>query len=158
MFIHWEDDLKIDIASIDLEHRMMVMLIKKLDQAIKSGVSKPLLVRIILELKEFTRFHFVSEENLMLEIDYPEFLEHEQVHSQLLSQIDLLASRINHGLDNPEDSMAFIWLWLEGHIEHHDKDLGKYMQRQQKVTLTQSSFDTIFRVQQVGGRDYAKTE
>lgn len=146
MYIHWENSLKINVASIDLEHQIMVMLIKKLDQAIKSDTHKPLLIRIILELKEFTRFHFISEENLMLELNYPAFLEHEKVHSQFLCQIDLLAARVNHDQDAPEESMIFIWRWLEVHIEHYDKDLGDYLRMRDTATLAQSSFYSTFQI------------
>lgn len=144
MYIRWEPALKINIDAIDLEHQMMVMLIKKFDYAIKQGCHKRILIRILLELKQFTQFHFTSEENLMLEINYPGFAEHERIHSHLLAQLDVVAGRINQGTADCEETLAFVWDWLETHVSHHDREIGVFLENNRQPTITQNSYRNIF--------------
>ena len=144
MYIRWEPALRINIEAIDLQHQMMVMLIKKLDYAVKQGAPKHNLIRILLELKQFTQFHFTSEENLMLEIHYPDYAEHERIHSHLLAQLDVVAGRVNHGTADCEETLDFVWEWLETHVSHHDREIGIFLEKNRQPTITQNSYRKIF--------------
>lgn len=145
MYIHWETKLKIGNDLIDAEHQMLVMLCKKLDYAIKQKATKSHLMRILVELKKFTEFHFLSEENLMAEIYYPELAAHEEVHSHLLAQLDVLSRRINIDQTNPEEVLDFLWRWLSGHIEHDDRKIAEHIRSNARLTLSQESYNSIFR-------------
>ena len=70
MYIHWEKELELGNELIDTQHRIMVLLCRKLDIAIKTGRSEQTVRWVMLELRKFTEFHFLSEENLMHEIGY----------------------------------------------------------------------------------------
>ena len=144
MYIHWEKTLRINVDVIDLEHRMMVMLIKKLDCSIKQGVPKKALIRTLLELKEYTQFHFVSEENLMLEIGFPGYDTHEKIHSHLLAQLDVVAGRINQGAADPDETLSYVWRWLEGHVMHQDREIGIFLENNLQPTIAQHSYNMIF--------------
>ncbi|MDD2686513.1 MAG: bacteriohemerythrin [Gallionella sp.] len=144
MYIHWDDKLRIGNDLIDDEHRLMVMLCKKLDCAIRENVPKNQLVRTVLEMKKFTEFHFVSEENLMLEIGYPGYAMHEQIHSQLLQQLDAVAGRINHGIADPQETLEFIWQWLGNHIEHEDMKIGVYLDEHRRASISQEAYRNIY--------------
>ena len=87
MYIHWEKELELGNDLIDTQHRILVLLCRKLDIAIKSNESEQTLRWVMLELRKFTEFHFISEENLMHEIGYPGVDEHSLIHSDLLAQL-----------------------------------------------------------------------
>jgi hemerythrin-like metal-binding protein len=144
MYINWNDSFKIGVDVIDLEHQILFMLIKKLDYAIKQNAPTHLLVRILIELKEYAQFHFISEENLMLEIGFPDYAAHEQVHSNLLSQLEVVGGRINLGLADSEDVLSFVWNWLQGHVLHQDIEIAKFLAKNQHSTLAHSSYASVF--------------
>lgn len=144
MYINWNNNFKIGVDVIDLEHQILFMLIKKLDYATKQKAPTELLVRILIELKEYAKFHFISEENLMLEIGFPNFASHEEVHSNLLSQLEVLGGRINHGLADSEEVLSFVWNWLQGHVLYQDIEIGKFISRNSHITLAHSSYTSVF--------------
>lgn len=144
VMIKWDNELSIGIDVIDLEHRMMVMLLRKLDIAVKSKASKSSLMRTLDELIEFTQFHFASEENLMREIYYPELLAHERVHSHLLSRLHVVAGRINHDRDDPSEAISYLWAWFGSHVLQADLPIGKHLQLRPQPSLTERAFADIF--------------
>ncbi len=145
MYIHWEDSFKIGNPLIDAEHQMMVMLCKKLDYAIKENAGKPELIRVVLEMKKFAEFHFLSEENLMIEIGYPGYDSHFKIHTALLRELDLVAAGINkHGMVDAQELLDVVWRWLAKHIEHEDMKIADYLKSIGKYTLAVAAFENIY--------------
>lgn len=93
IFIHWENKLSIGNDLIDTEHRMMMLLCRKLDFAIKNDGSERTLMSIVRELKAFAQYHFISEENVMHEVGFPGTIQHSKIHSRLLGNLDEMTER-----------------------------------------------------------------
>lgn len=127
MYIHWQTKLELGNDLIDMQHRMLVLLCRKLDIAIKTHVSQQRLRWVIVELRKFAEFHFVSEENLMHEIGYPEVHEHSIIHTELLMQLNTMLSKIRHGQEFPEDLLHFLNEWLCKHIAIEDMKIAQYI-------------------------------
>ena len=144
MTIEWDERLGTGIGVIDLEHRMMVMLVRKLDLAIARRMPKSLVLRTFDELIELTRFHFVSEENLMQEINFPEVGPHMKVHSHLVSQLHVIAGRINGGREPPRKALDDLWSWLLDHATHMDAKFGEFQRREQRWNLSTEAHDAVF--------------
>jgi hemerythrin len=105
---------------IDTQHRILVLLCRKLDIAIKTGQPEQTIRWTIVELKKFTEFHFVSEENLMHEIGFPGVDEHALIHADLLLQLEMMLAKISHHKEFPEDLLYFLNKWLVQHIVKDD--------------------------------------
>lgn len=127
MYIHWEKELELGNDLIDTQHRMLILLCRKLDIAIKTRETEQTVLRVMLELKKFTEFHFVSEENLMHEIGYPHVADHALIHSDLLRQLDMALSKIGHRKELPEDLLFFLNKWLGYHVIHEDLKIAEYV-------------------------------
>ena len=112
---------------IDLQHRMLVLLCRKLDIAIKTRQSEQTIRWIIVELKKFTEFHFTSEENLMHEIGYPHVGEHALIHTELLVQLDMMLAKISHHREFPEDLLYFLNKWLVQHLAQEDMKIVDFL-------------------------------
>ncbi|GAB4118757.1 MAG: hypothetical protein Fur0026_08270 [Sideroxydans sp.] len=126
MYVHWEKELELGNDLIDTQHRMLVLLCRKLDIAIKSQAPEQTLRFVMLELRKFTEFHFVSEENLMHEIGYPGVDEHSLIHSDLLAQLDMAIAKIAHHKEFPEDLLFFLNKWLIQHVVREDLKIAEY--------------------------------
>lgn len=126
MFVHWELTYEIGNTLVDSEHRMLMMLCRKLDFAIKTDATDATTYDIIREMKSFTQFHFVSEETLMREVGYPGRQEHADQHAELLIQFDAIAEKVSIGGKSAKDALSFMHSWLLGHIQTADKSLGTF--------------------------------
>lgn len=135
MYIRWEKALELGNDLVDTQHRMLVLLCRKLDIAIKSGASEQTVRRVLLELKKFTEFHFVSDENLMHEIGYPGVNDHTLIHNDLLSQLDMAIAKIAYHKEFPEDLLFFLNKWLGNHVVHEDLKIAAYARNSAKRPL-----------------------
>ena len=127
MYVHWEKGLELGNELIDTQHRMLVLLCRKLDIALKTGESDQDILMVMLELKKFTEFHFVSEENLMREVGYHDVKQHSLIHSGLLMQLEMMLLKINHHKEFPEDLLYFLNHWLTQHVMHEDIKIAEFI-------------------------------
>jgi len=128
MFIHWDNKFETGNALIDAEHKILVMLFKKLDIALKTKLSNETVSRIVVEVKKFAEFHFISEENLMHETNYPGLRSHVAIHSNLISELNLMISRISNQKVLPEEVLRFLNDWLIIHIGEEDQRVAQHIE------------------------------
>ena len=124
MFVHWENKFSVGNELIDAEHRMLLLLCRKLDFAIKNDLSEKMLICIIQELKAFGQYHFISEENSMHEVGYPWLSQHTENHTQLLQTLDEMTAGIVKHKTSEFNMLDFFHNWLLNHIQQADAELG----------------------------------
>ena len=127
MQIAWKKELEIGNEMIDNQHRMLVLLLKKLDLALTSKMDQKVVMGIMLEIKKFTEFHFLSEENLMSELRYPGLADHEKIHSELLGVLNVFIAKINRKQEAPEDILPQIVNWVANHVVSEDLKIAEYV-------------------------------
>jgi hemerythrin len=69
------------------EHRIFQGLIIDFHDARSQGSATDKMIRIFKEISKYAEFHFVSEENLMIDYHYPEQVQHVQMHRRLLADV-----------------------------------------------------------------------
>ncbi len=127
MYIQWKKSYETNHPLIDVEHRLLVMLFRKLDVAIKTGETETTVLRIVQEVKRYVKFHFTSEENLMYETNYPGIEGHIAIHTHLLVDLNNMLGKLTIHREFPEDVLDFLSDWLTNHIAHHDQLLAKHV-------------------------------
>lgn len=127
MYIQWKKSYETGHPLIDAEHRLLVMLFRKLDVAIKTREAETTVSRIVQEVKQYVKFHFTSEENLMYETNYPGIEGHIAIHTHLLVELNNMMSKLTLHEEFPEDVLDFLSDWLTNHIAHHDQLLAKHV-------------------------------
>ncbi|HNO76401.1 MAG TPA: hemerythrin family protein [Nitrosomonas mobilis] len=127
MYIQWKKSYETGHPLIDAEHRLLVMLFRKLDVAIKTRESETTISRIVQEVKQYVKFHFTSEENLMHETNYSGIEEHIALHAQLLMELNNMMGKLTLHKEFPEDILYFLSDWLTKHIAHHDQLLAQHV-------------------------------
>lgn len=126
MYIRWEKAYETGQPLIDAEHRLLVMLFRKLDIGIKTHQPDATLTRIVLEVTKFVQFHFVSEENLMRETNYPGLEAHRKLHADLLVELKEMTSKLSAHREYPEDLLYFLNQWLIKHIADNDQLVARH--------------------------------
>ena len=112
---------------IDNEHRIVLLLSRKLDLTIK--MKRPDIEQnsAIYELKKATEFHFLSEENLMQEISFPGMREHAELHTELLMEFNFRMNGIKKRTEFSDDLLTFLNRWVLQHIVLEDSKIAAFL-------------------------------
>lgn len=132
---------------IDTQHRMLMLLCRKLDIAIKTRQSEQAIRWVMHELRKFTEFHFVSEENLMHEIGYPNVDDHALKHSELLMQLEMMLAKISHHKEFPEDLLHFLNKWVMYHVANDDMKIAEYAAESTKRPIGEELYSQFMSIE-----------
>ncbi len=132
--IQWTEDLGVAIESIDADHKVLIGMINKLDEAIKTKEPQDTVKRVLNALLEYTGYHFDREEALMKAANYPDLKAHARTHGTLKAQVADIRNRYER---NPEsiherEVLAFLKNWLTAHILGRDKLYAPFMESRRK--------------------------
>lgn len=124
----WCDEYNVNVEEIDIQHQKMFELVKNLHSSVEARRDKNNLRDLLVELVEYTRMHFTTEEQLMEKYDYPEREEHLKEHKILLQHMTDLVAMVSRGkyptfysdYDVSDD-------WALVHIREFDKSLGAFL-------------------------------
>ena len=77
-FIEWLTKYEIGIEDIDLQHHFFFNLINRLAGELTRSDDLNYQNALVSELNAYARFHFISEENMMFRVGYPESVNHKK--------------------------------------------------------------------------------
>jgi hemerythrin len=127
-YIQWEEKYNIGISEIDSQHIKLVAICNNFYENYLIGKDLRELNQLFIELLEYTRYHFRSEEELMKKSNYPTYDFHVKLHKILIDDIYNLYDEFEKG--NPGislDVLSFLKSWLLDHIMENDKKIAEYM-------------------------------
>ncbi len=127
--ISWSDELSVGVHVIDADHKFLIDLIGRFNQAVASGQGADRIGKLLNALYEYTDFHFIREEALMKACGYPGLAAHGKIHERLCARMEEI--RDQHAAapsETPSDEiLAFLNEWLTKHIMGHDKNYAPSM-------------------------------
>jgi hemerythrin len=131
-YIEWTDErFGVGVSQIDNQHKYLVRLLNEMHDAIQSDDPRVTTRTILPRLASYTQFHFRTEELLMKQHAYPGAAAHMVEHERLIARVDELIDRRRRGdTDVPARTMQLLIDWLQQHILHMDRELGRYLQDQ----------------------------
>lgn len=124
--IQWKQDYSIGIPHIDQQHQRLFDLANQAYALLKDDLlhdKYDAIVAIINELKEYTVYHFKSEEDYMLSIGYKRFLSQKAEHTDFIAKMDAVNL---DAVDADQDkylleTLDFVCAWISDHILLRDK-------------------------------------
>lgn len=128
--IDWKDDYSINVAEVDSQHKEMVDIVNQIHEAAMSGEDMDTLNKILNHLLEYTRFHFKTEEKLMLEHDYFNYASHKREHNELIQQLETTVRNISEGSVLQFSAISDFDIaddWMMTHLLGSDKALGAFL-------------------------------
>jgi hemerythrin len=84
-------------------------------------------------LDEYTKQHFVDEENYMLSINYPGYDEQKKAHDNFIEQLTELRNEYKASGGNILviiNANTMVIDWLTKHISNMDKKIGEFVAKQ----------------------------
>ncbi|MFO1400174.1 MAG: hemerythrin family protein [Steroidobacteraceae bacterium] len=136
----WPSDLDVHVAMLDTQHRKLDLLCRKLAIAFREGLAHEVIVGICLEVKKYSDFHFLCEENLMRSIGYPGSDGHARRHAQLIFELDLWVQRVHARRDTPGALIVVLRDWIVEHVAHDDRALADYVLRSEARLVATPEF------------------
>lgn len=125
--IQWDKKFELGHEKIDFEHRIFLDLIRT---ASHLGQDKQRANRILNEIKKYAEFHFISEENVMLDANYPDYTQHKAEHNQLLAQLNDMIFQHHRSQIPTEELVDFLFQWFALHTTQVDSKLTLFIQGQ----------------------------
>jgi diguanylate cyclase (GGDEF)-like protein/hemerythrin-like metal-binding protein len=115
----------VGVGEIDEQHRNLVYLVNRLNDALRRDESPALIMQMFDELLEATTHHFATESRYMKELHYPEQDKHEAEHAHLVNDVAHFKVQFQQGRELLV--LQSIKDWLLNHIVYSDKRLGAYL-------------------------------
>jgi hemerythrin-like metal-binding protein len=118
-----------DVSEIDQQHQELVNLLNRLNDAVKNNESREDIYRIIDDVIAFTRLHFATEEQLMIQSGYTDIEWHKDKHKQLIQD----ALHLKGKLDYVGEQLFTEWFnhWpfanVLAHIQYADKQIEDHI-------------------------------
>lgn len=127
--IEWSNKFLLGIERIDAEHQIFADLINMFARKIDSGADRLSLARTLREIHKYAEFHFISEENMMLEWNYPELAAHAAIHKELLETLWKITINFSAEEIEPEELLDFLVDWFINHTAIEDQRISAYVKR-----------------------------
>lgn len=123
-----DDTLKsvylLGIPVIDRQHKQMIEQYNIFLQALKSAekTDKKVLKSLAEELLKNAKIHFATEEKLLLETSFPDFIAHKTEHDVFKKYFEDIIIEIEYESPYMYDNFnTFLKKWLFSHVMVHDK-------------------------------------
>ncbi|MEQ9364275.1 MAG: bacteriohemerythrin [Leptospirales bacterium] len=121
--IAWGPKYELGIAKVDAQHRVLVMLINRLETLREAGAAAQRdLEEILKHLDQYVRTHFADEERMLDDLSYTEISEHIEEHRAFEARIAQIRTDLESGRPDVLDNLVeFLGGWLTGHILENDR-------------------------------------
>lgn len=124
----WTDEYSVNVRKLDDQHKKLVEMVNDLDDAIRKGNDDAVLRDVLKRLLDYTAYHFVTEEKLLEQYEYPDLLRHRNDHNTLSWRVLDLRSRYEAGDGvDAREVLDFLTGWLKNHILYSDKQYGAFL-------------------------------
>lgn len=124
--IKWKESYELGVCHIDVQHAKLFEIADRaynllINDFVTDKYDK--IIEILGELKEYTVFHFNSEEEYMLSIGYKKFLSHKVEHENFIKEINNInLDKIDINQDQSvKEILEFVVDWIDKHILNQDK-------------------------------------
>lgn len=120
--IMWSDVYSVSNKEIDAQHNKLIGLINRLYNAYLDKKHENEIKGIIREIKEYTVYHFSTEEELFKKHNYAESAAHIEMHQNFIDELNsLIDNYMDSSLVLTMKTMTFLQRWLTNHILKEDK-------------------------------------
>ncbi len=133
--IQWRESYAIGIKEIDDQHKQLFDAVDKLFSACSQGKGKEEVGNTLKFLEDYTKVHFSDEQQLHIKHNYPERINHKNIHENFLKNFEKLKDEFNEkgaGVLFVSTVNKLFLDWLIKHIGSMDKAFAAYVKEQQK--------------------------
>lgn len=120
--IKFKDEYKTGIAVIDEQHKEFFLIVNRLESAIvKQDLS--LMLSILDEFAKYTKYHFITEEVFLSDLEPHLFKRHKEIHDKIKKDVLELKANIEASSDPLPlfiDLYDILKGWIIDHVLNED--------------------------------------
>jgi hemerythrin len=126
LYISWNKEYDLGIPIIDEQHRAIVATINTYHYFISSGKAGIALKPTFITLEQYTKIHFMTEENILEQAQYPKIDSHKELHVNLVKKMGDIARKSMRERDF-NTMLQFLKEWWLNHIRVKDVQYVPYL-------------------------------
>lgn len=126
-YITWFEGLETGIKEIDEQHKILISILNELYENLQKGAVSDQVDEILKKLKDYTDYHFKTEEMMMRKINFPYLTFHLNEHKNFLSKLIELVENKASTTSFKLEILLFLRDWLVKHIIASDRKIKKYL-------------------------------
>jgi hemerythrin len=129
----WSTAISVNVKLIDDQHKKLFEILNRALLMKERGADREEMIDVLRELADYSDYHFRTEDNYMLDNNYPLFQNHRREHGQYLRKLGALLQayeKAEAGL--PDEISAFLEQWLLKHVSESDQRYARYFRSNQK--------------------------
>lgn len=124
----WKDAYSVSVPEIDAQHRRLVEIINRLQDAMLQGQGRSVIEGVLDDLESYSKSHFVFEEGLLAKHGYPKVATQEVQHRGFMTKLEKFRAEYRGGsITLTVPVMEFLREWLTQHIMQEDKAYSTHM-------------------------------
>lgn len=128
--INWENKFSVNVLKIDEEHKSFILIINKVIAGVKQNNEHEIISDALNEMTAYALSHFKTEEEYMIEFNYPEYQLHKKEHKDFLMTTVGLCQRVMKRDNNIiDDLFEYLEQWLAEHIQGSDKKYTEFFNK-----------------------------
>lgn len=131
--IQWDDRFLVGISEIDRQHRDFIKLINRLLIINGTGASEVLAKRMLMELVKYAEYHFISEENIMLILQYEGMDAQHLEHQRIIGVLNGKVSGYLRQTETLEGLLGYLVEWFITHTTTEDRKIGLHAVNRKQV-------------------------
>jgi hemerythrin len=121
-FIIWSSRYELGDAIIDRQHQRIVTVINRLYAARRVGIDEVTLQKVLNALVDYTRTHFLHEEEVLIEVRYTDLVAHRRLHTDMMrTTMDICDQASPNIEDLAQEVLTFLRDWWTDHICRQDR-------------------------------------
>jgi hemerythrin-like metal-binding protein len=131
----WSSQFELKIKVIDEQHKVLVALINDLEKVIAKKKTAQY-SSVFSNLIKYTRYHFITEEALMLASGFPlsDVNAHIKQHKQFIEELDSVCSDESYVSEGDLNViLSFLTNWLTNHICKVDRKLATHIHEENEI-------------------------
>ncbi len=128
--IEWNDKYSVDISRIDEEHKKFIDIINEAIVTKEHSDNPEELKEVLYRVTMYAIKHFATEENYMIEFNYPEYQYHKEEHHDFSKKVIKYCERVIDGdFHFANEILEYLKQWLINHIQVTDRKYIDYFIR-----------------------------
>jgi hemerythrin len=137
MAYQWDSSLETGYNKIDNQHKQLIAALNNLMEASAGGRGDAAVLDTLDFLTGYAIKHFADEEQLQLDHNYPDYLNHKQLHDEFKVVVGELTNRVLR--EGPSTEMidivsSTLGSWLLNHIKGDDFRMAAFVKAADSTT------------------------
>lgn len=126
--ILWSQAYSVNINSIDVQHKKLFEMINNFYDSLKVKKNNEALLEVLKSLKNYTVYHFNTEEALMKQYNFVGLRRHKEEHDRFKEEITSIENKVREGKMVLSLSVTgFLESWVKNHINKTDKEYSGFL-------------------------------